>query len=478
MTMRRFLYKSILLLAAAAVGGFSIANAQETVPEAPVKPVVYVIPFQGEVEAGLYRVLQRGFLEAEEHFATYILLEMDTPGGRVDAALEIIDLILESKIPVAILVTGNATSAGAIVSLAANQVFMKQTTTIGTAAPVMLGGGDQGEAMEAKILSYVLAQVRKICEKRGYSKFKTKLAQAMVDKDIEIKDPDIPGEFITEKGKLLTFTATEAKRYGFITELVRDREEALQYLQIKDSQQILFHDYFLERTARFFASTTVSSLLLTIAFIALFIEFQQPGIGLPGAVALLAFLIFFWGHSIAGLAGWEGPILMMIGILLLTAELLLIPGFGFTGIAGILCIIASVVVTLLQRAPTSPHFYETFTWTDLYSALIVTLVSMLCGLAGALAIPILFPFMVRSPVGSWLVLHEREDRSRGYHAAAERQEEFMGKRGVAKTTLRPAGIAEIDGKRVDVVSQGGFVPPNSAVEVVKVEGRRVVVKSV
>ncbi len=474
--MRKNLYLAFSLLLL--FGGWLQYSHTQDTSSVPDKPVVYVFPFKGEVEIGLVHTLERGFREAEEQRATYFLMEMDTPGGRVDSALEIIDLILESKIPVAIYVTGDATSAGAIICLAADDVYMKQATTIGTAAPVFMGGGEADENMEAKALSYVLAQVRKICERKGFSRFKTRLAEAMVDKDIEIEDPDNPGEYITRKGKLLTFTAAEAMKYGFVNDIVEDREDGLEELGIPNAKIVMFEEYLSERVARFLSSTTISSLLVTIAIMALFIEFQSPGLGFPGAVAIIAFLLFFWGHSIAGLAGWEGPVLMVLGIILLMVELFLIPGFGFTGIGGILCIIAAIVVTMLDRSITSPHFFETFNWEELYQALTVTMISLVLGMGSGLAIPALFPFMVQTRAGGWMMLRESEERDQGYQSASEENTELLGKRGVAKTTLRPAGIAVIDGKRADVVSQGAFIPAQAEVEVIKVEGRRIVVRQV
>ncbi len=176
---------SLLILIAVSVLSFPCHLWSQ---EGSIAPIVYFIPFEGEVEVGLVNVLKRGFKEAEEQRATYIFLEMDTPGGRVDAALDIVDLILKSKIPVAIYVTNGATSAGAIIALAADHVFMngEKLSTIGTASPVLGGSGPSDETMEAKALSYVLAKVRAICEEKGYDEHTTQLAMAMVDKEMEI----------------------------------------------------------------------------------------------------------------------------------------------------------------------------------------------------------------------------------------------------------------------------------------------------
>lgn len=442
-------------------------------------PVVFIIPFEGEVEIGLANVLKRGFEEAKEQRATYIFLEMDTPGGRVDAALSIVDMILESKIPVAIYVTNGATSAGAIISLAADKVFMssKNLSTIGTASPVLGGGGEAGETMEAKALSYVLAKVRAICEEKGFTEQKIQLALAMVDKDREIEDPEKPGTFITTKGTPLTLTAKEALRYEFITGIVASRDDAIESLGLKDAIQIYRQEHVSERIARFLSSMMVSSLLLTVAFIGIFTEFRTPGFGLPGIVGILALLLFFWGHQIAGIAGMEGPVLFLIGLVLIFLELFVIPGFGLTGVLGILFVISSIVVTMLEHSITSPHFVHVVSFNDVLSALGITLAAMLIGITVAMLVPFLIPAAAHTPFGSWLYLKHREDRTLGYHSAEDNLDRLLGQEGIAQSKLRPAGIAEIGGRRIDVVSEGGFIEAGAAVKVMKVEGRRVVVQS-
>ncbi|MGC9327920.1 MAG: NfeD family protein, partial [Candidatus Hinthialibacter sp.] len=274
----------------------------------------------------------------------------------------------------------------------------------------------------------------------------------------------------------LTLTAQEALKYEFITGIVNSREEALEALGLENARQINRVEHVSERIARFLSSMTISSLLLTVAFLGIFIEFRSPGFGIPGLVGIIALILFFWGHQIAGLAGFEGPTLFMIGLILLMVELFIIPGFGLTGILGILCIIASVVITLLEHSITSPHFSHMVTWADVFSALGITLTTMLIGATGAMLVPFLIPAAANTPFGSWLSLKTREDKSLGYHSAEDNLDQFLGKTGIARTKLRPAGIAEIDGRRLDVVSQGGFIENNSPVKVIKVEGRRIVVQ--
>lgn len=436
---------------------------------------VYVIPFKGEVESGLYRFLVRAANEAKEAEAKAIIIEMDTPGGRVDSALEIADLFMSSQVPVHVLVTNTAASAGAIISLAAESILMEEGATIGFAAPVMVGGAEPSETIEQKTLSYVLAQVRAISEKQGFSKEKTRIAEAMVDKDIEIENPNNPGEYITREGKLLGLTAEEAKRLDFIAAVVKDRDDALRHLGHANAQVVYVEEEYAEKVARFFTGSVIAGMLLTIGIIGILVEIRTPGFGVPGIIGLLAVALFFWGHMIAGLAGWEGLILFSLGVILLAVEIFIIPGFGVAGIGGILCIVASLVITLMDQSFTSPHFPATFQWEGLVDSIVITLFALMIGTSVALILPLMFPFFAQSRYGSWLSLMESEESAMGYQSAPEENRNFLGKSGISLSTLRPVGIAEIEGKRVDVVSQGSFIPPQTPVVVVKVEGSRIVV---
>ncbi|MDP8243722.1 MAG: NfeD family protein [Candidatus Hinthialibacter antarcticus] len=480
---------SISIFATIALLLFLAGGVSSTFAQDDDRGTVYFIPFEGEVENALYGFLSRGFREAEQLGADHIIFEMDTPGGRVDSALKIADLIMDSPVPVTVFVTGNATSAGAIISLAAERIYMRQRTTIGTAAPVTLG--QESETMNAKALSFVLAQVRTICERREYDELKTQLALAMVDTDLEVADPNDPDVIISPAGKLLTLTAQEALDLGFIEKIIDvpgfttpekagvGREAVLSELGMTGAKQLFLNETAVEVFARFLSSTFVSSLLLSLAFLGVFIEFRTPGFGVPGAVGVIAFLLFFFSHSLTGLAGYEGLLFFFLGLALLSAEVFIIPGFGVAGIAGIFCLLASVVLTLMDTPITTPGFSETFEWSDLSRPLMVTTFSVCIGLIGAMASPLLIPVLAdRRLFGNWLILGDSQQRAAGYHSAEDGLDALMGLRGVAHSALRPAGIADINGKRIDVVSQGGFIPTNSAVEVIKVEGRRIVVKVV
>lgn len=465
----------ILLLT---VTGAAQSDPTREITSIDAKSTVFILPFKGEVEIGLVHVLTKGFEQAKDKKAKAILLEMDTPGGRVDAALDIVDLILDSPIPVMVFVKGDASSAGAIISLAASQIYMEEMSTIGTASPVLIGSGGESTTMESKALSFVLAKVRTICERKKFDEKKTNLALAMVDKETELRDPEHPEQILKRKGIPLTLTAKEAKRVGFITAVVKDREDMLLKAGMSDAQSYFRQELVSEQIARFLSSTAVSSLLLTLGFLGIFIEFRSPGTMLPGILGALAIALFFWGHAIAHLGSWEGPLLFIIGAVLLGLEILVIPGFGFTGIAGICCIFASIVVTLMDRPITDPNFSWTFSWDSFSHSVFIASMTMMAGFGLAMASPLLFPILVKTPWGSWLRLDESEKKTDGYHSASDEFTDFLGKKGISRSVLRPAGIAEFEGRRIDVVSEGGFIQPQTPVEIIKIEGQRIVVRKV
>ncbi len=444
------------------------------------KDLVYVIPLTGEVELGLYHVFERGFNEARESDASLIVVDMDTPGGRVDAAWEICELMLDSETTTAVLVTGDATSAGAMIALAAEKIYMTPNSTIGTAAPILVGpgGGSEGGGMiDKKALSFVLAKFRNIAEKRGRD---VDIAEAMVDpqKEVQKTGPDGDIVIVSEEGQLLTFTTTEAVKWGVAEARVEDLDAMLERLELTDAEVIRLKEKWFELFARFITSMTVSGLLLSAGVLGIFMELRTPGFGIFGIIGILCVSLFFWGHLIATLAGWEGPLLFLLGIALLIVELFVTPGFGFFGIGGILAILISFVITMLGRSPLSPYFFPTLDWDTVLQAVTVTMAATVVGMIGFMAAPFMLPAVSRTGLGQRLVLAMAETRKDGYHSHSTQDglENLVGRKGVAHTTLRPSGMAMFDGNKIDVVSEGGYIDKNQQVEVVRIEGRRIVVR--
>ncbi|UNC93134.1 NfeD family protein [Candidatus Contubernalis alkaliaceticus] len=405
--------------------------------------MVYFVPVRDAVEHSLKIFLDRSFKEAEQNNASAVILEFNTPGGRVDAAQEIKDLILQTEVPVYAYVRPQAVSAGAYLAMACDRLYMSPGSTIGAAE--LRQGITSEEVTDEKLLSNWEAEMRTVAELRGRD---PEIAAAMARREISIPD-------VVNSGQLLTLTTGQAQSLGFIDGVFNSRAELLEHLGLEDAQVINKQMSSAERLARFVTHPVTSTILLTIAFAALIIEILTAGFGVGGSISILAFTLFFGGHIIAGLAGYEVVILFLMGILLLLTEAF-IAGFGILGLAGIGSLIASI---LLSAAETGEMV------TNLVIALILS--SIIIGVS--------LRYLVKSKFLSNIILSFKEDKDLGY-VGPQQAFQLLDKEGITLTPLRPSGTAEFDGSRIDVVSEGGFIDVNLTVKVVQVDGPRVIVR--
>lgn len=403
-------------------------------------PVV-IIPVTGTIEPGLADFVATSLADAEQSGAKRVVLEINTPGGLIASALEIKTAVLNSRVPVTALVIGEAKSAGVLITLAANEVAMTPGSTIGAAEPI---------PNDEKILSSWRADLAEVAEVRGK---RPDLVMAMADKSMEI-----PG--VKEKGRLLTLTSKKAKELGLADMLVQNRDQLLTVLSDRDgvdyqSQEVRSH--WTQRAAWLIVNPVVSSLLLLIGFAGLIIESFTLGWGVAGVVGLVSLGLFFGGHIMAGVTGWEALLVFILGVLALMLEIFVIPGFGAAGIIGIGLIFWSI-------------FLASVSYTQAIISLTVALVGSIILLGLALK------YLGKRGLWSRLVLGIKQDKETGYNAPAQDLNQFLGQTGRTITPLRPAGAVEIAGRRVDVVTEGDFIPVNALVLVVLVEGTRVVVR--
>lgn len=399
---------------------------------------VWEINFQGEVSPSQARWLEQAYEEAREADAEAVYLIINTLGGRVDSALEMANTI--SSMETIVLVDGGAISAGALLALSGSEMYMTGGSTIGGAEPQV--GGTRADEKTVSVWSAELASQ---AEKNGRN---PEIARAMADDSIAI-------EGLVEAGKLLTLTAQEALDNGMTDGVYASAPEFLtdKGLTIVGTSQKSTLNYLTD----FLTSTVGSTLLLTIGMAGLIIEFFTPGFGVPGGIGLLALSLYFGGSMLAGISGWEAALLFIGGLALLLVEVFILPGFGITGILGLVAIFGSI-------------FLSTPDPTFAVQSLVIALLSSI-----ALLI-IVFRFTPGRRVFNRLILHMGETPERGYVAAKAGLKEYIGRTGVAKTTLRPSGTMEIDGELVDVVSSGEFIPAGTTLIVVNVEGMRVIVK--
>jgi len=438
----------------------------------PAGEAVYLIPVQGEISPGLIHPFARGLEQARREGAVAVILLMDTPGGRVDSTMEIIDLLEDSDIPAWTLVDDWALSAGAFIAVATDRIYMTERSVIGAATPILsspMGGtAEMPESVEEKMTSALAATIEATAAAHGHS---PELVRAMVDRDVEIPDPDQPGEFISQAGKLLTLTASRADELGFSAGTVKNLDDLLRRNDLDRARRIFLELSPAEKVARALTSSTVTVILLLAGLGGIYLEFKTPGFGLPGILGICCLGLFFFGQYVGGLAGYEEIALFLAGALLLFLELFVTPGFGVAGVAGIILTILALILAMAR----GPLFDPDFTINPDYPRALATLGQALVGLAVLALAGGRLLHNRRSPLARRLILKNDE---RTYLSSDRKVGPGPGQRGVAVTVLRPAGKAEFAGRVIDVVSRAEFIPAGTELKIIRTEGTRVVVQAV
>lgn len=411
---------------------------------------VHRIPVSGVIELGLAPFIERSLRDAEQAGASAAILDIETPGGRVDAAQRIANALTESPIPVYAFVNHRAFSAGALIALATDGVFMRSGSVIGAATPVT----GEGQKAPEKIVSAMRSEMRALAESRGLD---PRVAEAMVDEDIEI-----PG--VVDQGKLLTLTTDEAVRLGYATE-VESYADLLDRLGLADAETLSAEINWAERLVRFLTNPVLTPLLLSLGFLGLLIEVKTPGFGLAGGAGLLSLGLFFGSHYLVGLAGLEELLVLGLGLVLLGIEVFVVPGFGVFGILGILGIVGGIYMSLLGQFSTV---------VDYTTAAGVIATSIILVLITAWAIVRTLPSNSRL-ARSGILLGQRTSRETGYLSAAARVE-LVGLEGTAVTDLRPAGVGIFGDERIDVVAETGWIEEGTPIRIIRAEGYRHVVR--
>jgi len=379
------------------------------------------------------------------------LLDMDTPGGRVDAAERISDALSDSPIPVYTLVNRRAFSAGALIALSTDGIYMRPGSVIGAATPV----DGTGEKAPEKIVSAMRSEMRALAEAAGLD---PEVAAAMVDEDIVI-------EGVVEEGKLLTLTTEEAVAIGYAVE-VADLAALLQELGHSGAQVVTVGPNWAERVVRFFSNPVVAPFLLTLGFLGLITEIKTPSFGMAGAAGLLSLSLFFGSHLIVGLAGLEDIIIFGVGLVLIGVEVFLIPGFGLFGLVGGVGLVAGLYMSLLGGLPTSTDFTR--------AGMVLSTTILLIAVSAWVMIRTLPRSSRLSKSGIFLL--ERMDRAVGYESAKSRVD-LIGVVGTAITDLRPSGTGLFGDERIDVVSESEWITEGTPIKVITAEGYRHVVRA-
>lgn len=408
------------------------------------QPIVYHVPLIDTVEKGLASFLNRAINEAIKEDADAIIFEIDTPGGAVDAAGEIGKLLQNSPIETIAFINNEALSAGAFIALNMDKIYMIPSATMGSAAIIT----QDGNAADEKARSAWHSMMKAAAENGGRDPI---YAVAMADDNIDLPELDAP------KGKLLTLTSSQAVEIGYAEGIVSSFSELLQELGLQNAEVRTVEETFAEKLARFITNPIVIPILLTIGSLGLVLELYSPGFGIPGFMGITSLLLFFYGHLVAGLAGYETFILFIVGLILIVLELFL-PG----GIAGTLGGV-SIVASLFLASGNIVHMG----------------ISILIAISISILVSILMVKVFGRKVKLFrkIILTDSTSTDKGYVSNKNRTE-LLGLEGMTLTPLRPSGTVAIDDERIDVVSEGAFIEKNKKVRIVKVEGTRIVVREI
>jgi len=442
MRRRRWIRGLVVLAGLLLVGSWSSLQAQE----------VYRVTVSGVIENGLAPYVARALREAHAAAAKAVILDIDTPGGRIDAAELIVDAIRASNVPVYAFVNPRAYSAGAMIALAAGGgIYIRPGGVIGAATPV----DGQGTKASEKMVSAMRGEFRALAEARGYD---PRLAEGMVDETI-----DIPG--VKPAGQLLTLTANEAIEHGFAKAEASDVGVVLEAVGLPGASVHLVDLNWAELVVRFLTHPMVSPLLLSLGMLGLVFELKAGHFGLGALVSIGSLGLFFGSHILLGLAGWEELILLGLGLIAIGVEVFLLPGFGVAGVLGAALVGGAMVLALVGAAPTLNDFVQA--GAVLGAALIISASVFIAWLR----------HLPNSSRFKGLFLRDSTPKDEGFISAPLRAD-LIGKNGSALTDLRPSGVAIVEGERLDVVTEGDFIKSGAAIRVVRSDGYRLIVRAV
>ena len=399
---------------------------------------VYVVPINGEINRATANFVKDAIKDANENSPKAIIFEINTYGGLVDEAIKIKDAILDTNIPTISYVNNKAISAGVLITIASEKVVMATNSTIGSAETI---------PNTEKNLSFWRSVLRDTAVYRGRDE---EVIQAMADKDIVI-------EGLNQKGKLVNLTSNEALEYGITDHISNDYNDILDKFDIKDANIIEYKEGLQIKLAKYIATPALSSLLLTLAFVGLIIEILTPGFGVGGSISILGFGLYFAGNILSGGSNWTSLALFVTGFVLIVIEAV-VPGFGLPGISGTILVLAGIVLA-----------------TDSLSVALLSL-SIAIILTTALTI-VLVKLGYRSKLLDSFILKGQEENQEKYIVSRSKAE-YINKIGIAVTELRPSGFINIEGERLDALSDEGFISSGSSIEVTRVEGTKIFVRRI
>lgn len=417
---------------------------------------VYVIPIDDEINSTTWRQVRQGCNAATDADADILLIHLNTYGGAVVYADSIRTALLNYPRPTIAFIDNNAASAGALISIACDSIYMRRGASIGAATVV----DGEGRQMPDKYQSYMRSMMRATAEANGRDPL---IAEAMVDHRVIV-----PG--LIDSTRVLTFTADEARKWDFsdgeaenIDEILRNKLHLADYNI--STYQATFWDYLIG----FLTNPAFQAVLIMIIVGGIYFELHAPGIGFPSAAALIATVLYFLPLYIEGIAEPWVILMFVVGLILLILELIVIPGFGVAGIAGACLMIVSLFAALLDGFNfTFDHYYG----GEVIDALLVVSIGLLLSITViAFCIWKLGYDFIPNKIG----LAKQQNVDEGYIGVSMQPAQLIGRYGRSVTVLRPAGKVEIDGTVYDAVSLRDFIDADSEVEVVRYENAQIYV---
>lgn len=437
--------------------GIAIAAAALAQPKPSERKKVMVMDIKAEIDPRMLRYVKLSLQHAEKTKADYVIIDMDTYGGVLTDAKEIVDLIMDLKKPIWVFINSDAASAGALISIACDSIYMSPGASIGAATVVE---GD-GKAAPDKYQSYMRSIMRSTAEENHRNPL---IAEGMVDERVVV-------DSIKQAGKVITFTTNEALKYHYCEAKVNSIEEILQRNKIENYEIDHFQLDATEKIIAFFLNPFISGLLILCILGGIYFEFQAPGTLFPIAAAVVALLLYLVPYYLNGLAQYWEIIALLIGIFLLLAEIFVIPGFGVAGIAGITLTVVSLILIMLNN-----DFFN-FEFVPLGDIVRATFAAVGGMAGGALLLFFGGAKLTQTKAFKKMALTDTQESSKGYSVNAA-SKDLIGKTGMAHTVLRPSGKVMIDGDVYDAFTRGEYIQKGENIEVIGTEGVTLKVKSI
>jgi membrane-bound serine protease (ClpP class) len=435
--MKQFLRKSGLLFSVMLL--FACATMAQ-------QKKVYLLEIKDNIDPRSNRYIDLALKAAEQKEVDLVIIELDTYGGAVTDADDIRTRIMDFSIPIYVFINKDAASAGALISIASDSIYMAPGASIGAATVVTADGA----AAPDKYQSYMRSIMRSTAEAKGRNPY---IAEAMVSQDIEI-------EGITKKGEVITFSTSEAIKHGFCEAEVRSINDILERSGFENAQLIKHELSSAEKIISIFLNPFVSGILILIIIGGLYFELQTPGVGFPIAASLIALMLYLTPYYLVGLAdNWEIA-LLIVGIILIGVEVFVLPGFGIAGIAGIVLMVLSLSLMMVAN--------DFFDFTFVSSAeLSSAVLSVVAGILGGFILIIVGGVQLsKTNLFKRIALTEVQDKNDGYSATV-RAASMVGKEGIVFSVLRPSGKVEVEGEIYDAFTRGEYLEKGTKIVVIE-----------